>query len=60
MNSDYTWPPYPEPPHIAHMRASIEAVRALCKERVSTLASLADDGVSARTVLAMLPDEDES
>lgn len=54
-SNDYTWPPYPEPPHIAHMRASIEAVRALCVTWRGK-----DGRVPCALIERVLPDEDES
>ena len=51
------WPPYPEPRHVAEMRAALTAVRALCVTATTGLASLASDSISARAVLALLPEE---
>jgi hypothetical protein len=58
MSAAEHFAPWPEPQHVADMRAALNAVRAYASAHATALGSLANDSISARHVLALLPEED--
>ena len=59
MTAADTFAPWPEPRNVAEMRAAITAVRTYANEHLTELGSLANDAISARHVISLLPEEDQ-